>query len=119
MLSVNTEAALFVDASNAFNSLNRQVMLHNIQCLCPSLASISINCYRSDVPLYIDGETLFSQEGTTQGDPLAMPLYALDVVPLISKLYCFSVHQISLLLRKADHILILLLVPPVLSVNLL
>ena len=69
----------FVDV---FNSLNRQVMLHNIQRLCPFFATISINCYHSDVPLYIDGETLFSQEGTTQGDPLVMPLYASGVVPI-------------------------------------
>lgn len=35
---------------------------------------------------YIDGEVLYSQEGTTQGDPLAMPFYALATVPLIKKL---------------------------------
>ena len=29
-----------VDASNAFNCLNRQVALHNIQTLCPPLANI-------------------------------------------------------------------------------
>ena len=69
-------------------------MFHNIQHLWPSFTSISINCCRSDVPLYIDGETVFSQEGTTQGEPLAMPLYALGVVPLISKHNTFSVNQI-------------------------
>ncbi len=30
--------------------------------------------------------TLISQEETTQGDPLAMPMYALATVPLIKKL---------------------------------
>jgi len=69
-------------------------MFHNIPHLWPSFTSISINCCRSDVPLYIDGETVFSQEGTTQGEPLAMPLYALGVVPLISKHNTFSVNQI-------------------------
>ena len=42
-----TEALLLVDASNAFNSLNRQTALLNIQRLCPSLATILINTYRA------------------------------------------------------------------------
>jgi len=33
-----------------------------------------------------DGECLLSEEGITQGDPLAMSLYALSTVPLIQKL---------------------------------
>ena len=35
--SMEDEAVLLVDASNAFNSLNRQAALHNIQHLCPPL----------------------------------------------------------------------------------
>jgi len=81
-----TEAALLVDASNAFNSLNRMTALHNVRHLCPSLCTILINSYRVHSDLYIDGEVLHSQEGTTQGDPLAMPFYALATVPLITKL---------------------------------
>ena len=58
---------MLVDATNAFNSLNRQATLHNIQHLCPSFSTILINTYRVDVALYIEGTTLFSEEGTTQG----------------------------------------------------
>ena len=35
--SESTEAVLQVDADNAFNRLNRQVALHNIKQVCPSV----------------------------------------------------------------------------------
>lgn len=82
-----TEAILLVDASNAFNSLNRLSALHNIRRLCPSLATALINTYRAPTELFVDGKVLYSSEGTTQGDPLAMPMYALATIPLIKKLH--------------------------------
>ena len=91
--SEDTKAVLLVDASNAFNNLNRSSALLNIQYICPSFATILSNCYRSPTDLFIDGSTLLSADGTTQGDPLAMPMYALATVPLIKKLR--SVPQIT------------------------
>ncbi len=85
-MNEDTEAVLLVDASNAFNSLNREVALHNIRHLCPSLATILINIYRDATELFVDGLVLFSEEGTTQGDPLAMPMYALATIPLVKRL---------------------------------
>ena len=82
----STEGVLLVDATNAFNALNRQVALHNIRYLCPSLATVLINIYRDAAELFVDRLTLYSEEGTTQGDPLAMPMYALATIPLIHKL---------------------------------
>ena len=79
------EAILLVDATNAFNALNRQVALHNIRRLCPPIATMLINSYRSPSDLFVDGDIL-SQEGTTQGDPLAMPMYGLATIPIIRKL---------------------------------
>ena len=81
--SSETEAIILVDAKNTFNSLNRQVTLRNIHHLCPSLSRILINTYREDIRLFMNGETLLSQEGTTQGDPLATAMYAIAVNPLI------------------------------------
>ena len=81
-----TDAVLLIDASNAFNSLNRQAALRNVQHLCPSIATILINTYRAPTELFIDGKVLWSEEGTTQGDPLAMPFYALATIPLINDL---------------------------------
>ena len=81
-----TEAVLLVDASNAFNALNHGVALSNVRFLCPSLATILINTYRELTELFVEGEVLWSEEGTTQGDPLAMPFYALATIPLIDHL---------------------------------
>ena len=90
----STEAVMLVDARNAFNSLNRETTLRNIQHLCPPLAKILINTYQEDVHLFIDGDTIFSQEGTTQGDPLAMAMYAVAITPLIKSLENDEIKQV-------------------------
>ena len=83
----DTEGCLLVDASNAFNTLNRKTALHNISILCPPLSPVLINTYRAPVRMIIVGSgEISSTEGTTQGDPLAMAMYALAIVPLIHKL---------------------------------
>ena len=78
----NTEAILLVDASNAFNSINRSVMIQNIKITCPSLSMFVENCYRHEIRLFvIGGAELKSTEGTTQGDPIATALYGLSLLP--------------------------------------
>ena len=80
----DTEGCLLVDASNAFNSLNRRAALHNVCVLCPPLSPVLINTYRDPVRMIVAGSgEISSTEGTTQGDPLAMAMYALATVPLI------------------------------------
>ena len=88
-----TEAVILVDASNTFNSLNREAALRNIQQLCPSLSRIIINTYRNESELFIEGNTLHSQEGTTHGDPLAMAMYAIAITPLIYRLEDAGIKQ--------------------------
>ena len=82
-----SDAVVLVDATNAFNMLNRQVALHNIQVLMPSFAIILINTYRHPSRLFITGgKELLSREGTTQGDNMAMAFYALGTAPLVQDL---------------------------------
>ena len=81
--SAESEGILLADATNAFNSVNREVFLRNVQHLCPALAPIAINCYRHPARLFVDGESLLFREGITQGDPIAMPLYVLATLPLL------------------------------------
>ena len=85
--SDENEAVILIDAKNAFNSLNRNVALHNIQYICPPFSKILINTYRNPARLIISGgEELRSQEGTTQGDNLAMSFYGLATSVLLHKL---------------------------------
>jgi hypothetical protein len=83
----STEAVILVDAENAFNKLNRQIALHNIQYLCPNFATVLINTYRKPSRLFIvGGGEIPSIEGTTQGDTLAMAFYGISLRPLINHL---------------------------------
>ncbi len=83
---------LLVDARNAFNKLNRTVMLWTIRHEWTAGARFALNCYQHHLTLVIrnkSGDTavfLLSREGVTQGDPLAMVGYGVGVLPLIRKL---------------------------------
>ena len=87
----DTEAILLIDASNAFNSLNRAAALNNIKILCPMVATYAINTYRLPMRLFVlGGQEMKLSEGTTQGDPLSMALYAISLQPLITRLHITS-----------------------------
>ena len=76
---------MLVDASNAFNDLNCCLALANISSLSPAFSQVIINTHCNAAKLFVGGETILSQEGTTQGDLLAMAMYALALVPLITQ----------------------------------
>ena len=78
MSSDETQAVLLVDASNAFNTINRQAALHNIGVICPSISTVLNNTYQIPVRLLVTGGgEIESSEGITQGDPLAMAMLLL------------------------------------------
>ena len=86
-----THAVLLIDASNAFNALNRAAALHYIRVLSPAMATYVINTYRQPARLFITGgEEIISAEGTTQSDPLSITLYAISLQPLITRLHVSS-----------------------------
>ena len=73
---------LLVDAANGFNNLSKLSMLWTVRHRCPRLATYAFNCYRHVKRLICrdaGGEPIIilSEEGVTQGDPLAMVLYGI------------------------------------------
>lgn len=77
-----SDGILLIDADNAFNRINRATALRNTHFICPAMQHILTNFYRAPSRIFMNAEDFFellSQEGTTQGCPLAM---AMALVPL-------------------------------------
>ena len=87
----DNDGILLIDADNAFNRVNRAVALWNVQYICPAMKYVLINVYRTPTRIFMVGEgcnfELLFQEGTTQGCPLAMAMYALALTPLLRELH--------------------------------
>ena len=90
----NNDAVLLVDASNAFNSLNREVFLHSISYISPAISVSVKNCYNFSLRLFIiGGKELESNKGTTQVDPVSMAIYGIGVTLLINMLVDIVVNS--------------------------
>ena len=87
-----TQTVILVNAQNAFNLLNQQLALLNIHRICPSITPVLTNLYRRDANMYVQIETVQSNEEVMQSDPLAMAMFALGVTPLIRALKtCYQI----------------------------
>ena len=90
-----TEVILLVDARNAFNLMARARALRTARDRCPDLAVAFHNFYGSDSSLFLgDGMSILSREGTTQGCPLGMAMFAISSLPLISRVAGPGVRQV-------------------------
>ena len=78
------QAVMLLDASNAFNRLNRALVLQNMEHICPEMEVVFGNLYGNPSPLYVGSHVLLSDEGSTQGCPSAMAMYSLGILPLIN-----------------------------------
>ena len=82
----NSRAALFVDARNAFNEIDRQRLLDAVIVHAPAIARYVHMVYGCG-PWLVAGLTLIrSLQGTQQGDPLGMFLFSIVLQALINLL---------------------------------
>jgi hypothetical protein len=77
---------LLVDFKNAFNLVDREVMLQEVRLRCPVISRWVEFCYSSPARLYYGEHTLWSHQGVQQGDPLGPLLFALVLHPLVCKI---------------------------------
>ena len=74
---------LLVDATNAFNSLNRVVLLWNARISVYGPHAYIFCLIPTRVVLRGTNKLLFSRKGVTKGNPLSMFLYAVGTLSLI------------------------------------
>ena len=79
-----------MDATNAFNLLNREGMVATVARLVPELAGLVEGMCEGATPLFAAGGRgdggglrILGREGVAQGCPLSMALYAVGMRPLV------------------------------------
>ena len=75
-----------LDFSNAFNTIDRQVLLQEVRNQFPGLAPWSDFCYANPSKLVFGAHTISSECGVQQGDPLGPLLFSLALQPLLAEL---------------------------------
>ena len=87
------------DAAYAFNSINHPAALWNCRVLWPSCSQLLVNSYCGFAVIILRGmitnrfHALLHCEGTTQGCPLAMLMYAIGIQPLVLRLKNLEQHK--------------------------
>jgi hypothetical protein len=89
---VEAEGTSLFDARNGFNELHRYHMLWQVRHRWAKGSRFAFNCYRHFNQVIVrrgNGRKAFviqSEEGLSQGDPLAMILYGVALLPLVEGL---------------------------------
>ena len=64
--------------------------------LCLEFSTYIFNCYQVPARLFIvGGKEIKSNEDTTQGDPIAMGMYAISVMPLLQPLQVIMANTLN------------------------
>jgi hypothetical protein len=80
-----SKVLLKLDFKNAFNSVERDCILKEVQCHTPLLYSYLYQCCRNPSSLFF-GDHLISSVGAQQGDPCGPMIFSLAIQPIILSL---------------------------------
>jgi hypothetical protein len=77
---------LKLDFKNAFNSVERDCILKEVQCHTPLLYPYLYQCYRNPSTLFFGNHLISSSVGAQQGDPCGPMIFSLAIQPMILSL---------------------------------
>jgi hypothetical protein len=77
---------LKLDFKNAFNSVERDCILKEVQCHTPLLYPYLYQCYRNPSTLFFGNHLISSSVGAQQGDPCGPMIFSLAIQPIILSL---------------------------------
>ncbi|XP_072947725.1 uncharacterized protein [Epargyreus clarus] len=80
------DVVLKVDVKNAFNSVDRSILLEEIKTVIPEVYPYLFQCYGAPSHLLYRNNLIESAVGCQQGDPLGPAIFSLAIHPIISKL---------------------------------
>ena len=96
-----------IDFSNAFNCVSRQAFLEQCRHHFPGLSRWAEWCYARPSNLYFGPETISSEKGVQQGDPIGPLLFALALQPLLLELdKGRSEHGLQLVYSYLDDLIL-------------
>lgn len=71
------QSVYLVDFRNAFNSIDRTALLHQVARHFPSFSNFAANCYARESSLFFGADAIRSSCGVQQGDPLGPFFFSL------------------------------------------
>jgi hypothetical protein len=83
---VNNDQNRGRDFKNAFNSVERDCILKEVQCHTPLLYTYLYQCYRNPSTLFFSDRLISSFVGAQQGDPCVPMIFSLAIQPIILSL---------------------------------
>jgi hypothetical protein len=85
LITTKTVAKFFLplDFKNAFNSIEQDCILKEVQCHTPLLYPYLYRCYKNPLTLFFGNHLISSSVGAQQGDLCGPMIFSLAIQPII------------------------------------